>query len=418
MNPQQPSGKVISESKEKGGQKPKILYVDDDPLVVVTFQDNMPADKWDIVCLQNPIEALDQLETIKPWVIISDQKMAQMKGIQFLNMARKMMPQCIRMMLTAQFDQELALQSIREAQIFDYFIKPVDYEAVELGIERAVETYLLRGSNEELVSSLRLKTQELEKKNYELLEKTVQLEQMRVLESDLRSELETWVNPFILWSIKEKVKFPVEKDVVGLCFDICNSSKIHGVFIEGASLRKIILHHFTEAVLQNEGWRETHQGDSAYGHFGVFNPTQNPYEAALAAARQFRVMLRNVSKTSNVPVECGMGLHVAPKSLLDVHTVTTDTPRGIVVQKSVDTTSAQVDILHRMEKLAHHLPGSNMILSFQFVEKLDSEPKDLIPLGWHTFEKPAERVQLLIIKSDLVTAEQLEEFKKQYFEGV
>jgi hypothetical protein len=111
-----------------------------------------------------------------------------------------------------------------------------------------------------------------------------------------------------------------------------------------------------------------------------------------------------------VPVECGVALHLARGSTVDVHVAQLATPRGPCVQKSFDTTSAGIDLLHRMEKLVHALPGTNIVLSREFVDALRAKPPNLVRLGTRSFRGHPDPVELFLIPSDRLTEAELKAF--------
>jgi len=71
---------------------------------------------------------------------------------------------------------------------------------------------------------------ELREANIELKEALSKMEESRLSEQALQKELECWVPPFLLHALKEDgLSFPIKKDLVGITFDIVQSSKLHGV---------------------------------------------------------------------------------------------------------------------------------------------------------------------------------------------
>ncbi len=253
---------------------------------------------------------------------------------------------------------------------------------------------------------------ELSEKNRSLEAKQREIMASMEREADLRQELECWVPPFVLMALRDKqIKFPVKKDIVGITFDIVNSSKIHGVEVGGKSIRSVILQNFSELILKHGGWRESHSGDSAYGHFGLFGSEVNPFESALAVAQEFRVSLRSLSQKYNVTVECGIALHSCREASMDVHTALISTLHGTFTQKSFDTTSIDIDILHKMEKKVHELPGTNIVMSEAFLKNVKSANLNLVEFGTTVFPGHSEEIKLFLIPSSFVKSEDLERIK-------
>lgn len=394
-------------------KKPIIFYVDDEPHNLVVFEAALP-DEWTAVTYDSPIKALAAIESHNPAVIVSDQRMPGMMGVQFLELAKKIHPHAIRILVTGYSDEELVVESVRKAQVFDYIKKPWEVNELMSSLQRALDFFKSGEEARRLQDELKGREQELTQRNDHLIRVMQELENSKREESEMRTELECWVPPFVLRALREKkIQFPMTKDLVGITFDIVNSSRIHDTTVDGRSLRAQVLQLFSEAIIRHGGWRESQSGDSAYGHFGLLQENQNPAESALAVAREFRVALRSLAQKFSVDIECGIALHTAKKCLVDIHCVQLHTPHGLVTQKSFDTTSADIDLLHRMEKLVHQLPGSNIVMSSTFLNELKSLPPLIIDVGAFQFTGRSEPINLHMILSDLVKPDQLENFKQQ-----
>lgn len=396
--------------------KPSLVYVDDEPHNLVVFEAACP-DDWTVHVFDNAAKALEQLDRVKPHVIVTDQRMPGMMGVQFLEIAKKIAPNAIRIIVTGYSDEDLIVESVRKAQIFDYIKKPWDVDDLVTSIGRAVELYSASAESRRLEEELKQRERELLEANQTLLTAMKDLELARLKESKMRTELECWVPPFVLWTLREgPTEVRKTPDLVGIAMDIINSSRLHDVEFEGRPIRGRIIQIFTEAVLRHGGWRESHSGDSAYGHFGLLEEKENPSESALAAAHEFRAGLKSLSEISGVQVECGVSLHIANKCPIQIHSVQLNTPRGPITQKSFDTSSADVDLLHRMEKLVHQLPGSNIVMSRTFVSSLKAPPPNAVEIGRHLFTGQNEPVELLIIPSYFVKPDNVAKIREQAVE--
>ena len=384
-----------------------IYYVDDEPHNLTVFEASLP-DDWEIRVFENPLKALEALETESPAVIVSDQKMPDISGVRFLEMSKKHHPDAVRIIVTGYSDEDLVVESVRKAKIYDYIRKPWEPEDLVSSLSKALEFYNVNMERKQLM-------EKLQNQNQELAELNEQLKTSQEQEKNLREELECWVPPFILWSLRDKkFQFPITKDLVGITFDIIESNKLHYVHVDHKPIRKKILELFSESVLKHGGWRENHSGDSAYAHFGVIDIDQNPYDAALAVAREFRVSLKNLTDIYNIHVECGIALHFCSNVTIDVHTVRLNTAKGSLTQKSFDTSASDIDALHRMEKLVHFLPGSNIVLSKEFIKGLQAEPDQLIHLGDYQLKGQNDIKKLKIIPSSKLTQEDIENFKNEF----
>lgn len=395
--------------------KPTLIYVDDEPQNLVVFEAACP-EGWELKVFDSAAKALEALDKINPHVIVTDQRMPGMTGVQFLEIARKIAPNAVRIIVTGYSDEDLVVESVRKAQIFDYIKKPWDVDDLLAALARAFDYWSAADESRRLQESLRAREKELSETNVSLLSALKDLEIAKLKESKMREELECWVPPFVLWTIRGQESHVLKSpDLVGIAMDIIGSSRLHDVTFEGRPIRGQIIQIFTEAILRHGGWRESHSGDSAYGHFGLLEEKENPSESALAAAHEFRAGLKSLSEISGTKVECGIALHVARKCPIQVHTVHLNTPRGPITQKSFDTSSADIDLLHRMEKLVHQLPGSNIVMTKSFAESLRNSPANAVTVGQHLFAGQIEPVELLLVPSYFVKEPDVEKLRGQSF---
>lgn len=376
--------------------RPIIIYVDDEPMNLTVLEAALPSE-WDIQTFDSPLKALEKMGDLNPWIVISDQKMPGMSGVSFLEIVRKTNPHAIRVLVTGYSDEDLVVDSVRKAQISDYIRKPWDVDDLEHRIRKLVDTYLLERENRE-------KTDQLEKKNIELNLTLKIAEDAKIREEKFRKELECWAPPFIFDALDLTTKnFPCKKDLAVITYDIIKSSELHDKSFNGISIRSLILRGFTEILLKSGAWRESHSGDSAFGHIGLFKEVPNSCDILMSAASEFKVFLRNLSLQSNIPFECGIGLHFAKDCLVDIHEVNIDYYGKKITQKSFDATSSGIDLVHRIEKLAHDFPGSNVIMTKEFFERISFGKNNLENLGRYQFKGQPVEVEVYARLSETAT---------------
>src|SRR5688500_7567228 len=202
--------------------KPIIFYIDDEPHNLTVFEASLPSD-WDIKTYSNPMQALEALEKIAPHVIVADQRMPGITGVRYLELAKKIHPNAVRIIATGYSEEDLVVESVRKAQIYDYIKKPWEPDELEASLIRAVEYYRMNQEAREL-------HERLLKQNAELTKMTEDLKLANQRELDLRKELECWVPPFLIKNLQDnKITFPARRDIVGITFDIVNSSMLHEV---------------------------------------------------------------------------------------------------------------------------------------------------------------------------------------------
>ncbi len=84
-------------------------------------------------------DALGLLEKEKIEIVIADQRMPGMTGVELLTRVRERYPECIRLILTAYSDFDAMLEAINEGRVYRYIIKPWDVEDMRVTIRQALE---------------------------------------------------------------------------------------------------------------------------------------------------------------------------------------------------------------------------------------------------------------------------------------
>jgi serine phosphatase RsbU (regulator of sigma subunit)/FixJ family two-component response regulator len=123
------------------GSKLKLMVVDDEPdnldLLYRTFRRDFQVYKADSAL--SALEVLDEQGEMA--VIISDQRMPEMNGTEFLGKTVERFPDTIRILLTGYTDVEDLVEAINAGQVFKYITKPWNPEELKSVINQASETY-------------------------------------------------------------------------------------------------------------------------------------------------------------------------------------------------------------------------------------------------------------------------------------
>ncbi|WP_346291025.1 response regulator [Sphaerothrix gracilis] len=143
-----------SATQPRSASKPRMLVVDDEPdnldLLYRTFRRS-----FQVLRAESGQEALGLLSDCgEVAVIISDQRMPEMKGTEFLSKTVSNFPDTMRIILTGFTDVEDLVEAINAGQVYRYITKPWDPEELKDVVYRAAETYeLMRQRNQELLES-------------------------------------------------------------------------------------------------------------------------------------------------------------------------------------------------------------------------------------------------------------------------
>lgn len=139
----------------------KLLCVDDET-ANTRLLERLFRDSYEVFTASSGAEALEILSVHDVAVIISDQRMPGMAGIDFLQQAAEMRPQTVRIMVTGYTDAGTLVEAINSGVVYKYVTKPWDNEDLAATVKRALQHYetmkaqrQLQLQNERLQASLR-----------------------------------------------------------------------------------------------------------------------------------------------------------------------------------------------------------------------------------------------------------------------
>ena len=164
--------KSLSRNGEVTMVEHTILFVDDEESILKTIKRLFLDDDYRIITANSGQAALDLINGgERPSVVVSDQRMPQMGGAEFLAKAKEKLPNSIRMVLTGYADVNAAVDAINLGGIYRYILKPWNDDDLKLSIKEAVERFDLVAQNRRLTEELKEKNSQLSDWNKSLEEK-------------------------------------------------------------------------------------------------------------------------------------------------------------------------------------------------------------------------------------------------------
>jgi response regulator RpfG family c-di-GMP phosphodiesterase len=151
-----------------------ILVVDDEEMVLTTLQCTLRRYHYDVVGCSNPLAALEQLKKQTFSVIISDQLMPDMSGLELLSRARQIQPYASRILITAVVNLNTVVDAINQGEIFRFIVKPWLHEEFLATIKNGAQRYELICQNARLQAGTQAMNEQLVELNRSL-EHQVQL---------------------------------------------------------------------------------------------------------------------------------------------------------------------------------------------------------------------------------------------------
>ncbi len=123
---------------EVASRKPCILFVDDEPRILNTMRILFKR-SYEVLVAASGAEALEILRSREIDVIVSDQRMPEMTGIELLRQARELRPNVMRVLLTGYSELNAIIGSINEGEIFRFVNKPWSNEDLQETLAKAVD---------------------------------------------------------------------------------------------------------------------------------------------------------------------------------------------------------------------------------------------------------------------------------------
>lgn len=142
-------------------KKISVLYVDDEENNLRSFRATFRR-MYDVHVAISGEEGLKILRENDIEVIITDQRMPEMTGIEFLIQVLELNAEPMRMLLTGYSDINAVIDSINKGQVYRYLTKPWNEDELRSAIESAYEVFSLRRENKELLKKLEVANDQLE----------------------------------------------------------------------------------------------------------------------------------------------------------------------------------------------------------------------------------------------------------------
>ena len=173
-----------------------ILLVDDESSIIKSLERIFRKENYKILTASGGKEGLELLNTLEEPVslIISDQRMPEMSGAQFLEKARKIFPDAGRYLLTGYSDMDAVIDAVNKGKIHRYLTKPWNDDELLVLIQQSLEQYELVLENRRLSELTSTQNKELNELNKNLEEKvnerTLEIRQKNIALKEANKQLE------------------------------------------------------------------------------------------------------------------------------------------------------------------------------------------------------------------------------------
>lgn len=137
------------------------LFIDDEKSNLTSFKAAFRRD-FNVFIADSAANGLDILRNNEIHVILTDQRMPEKTGVEFLSSILEEFPNAIRILVTGYTDMEALVEAVNKGHIFKYISKPWDNEKLKEIIIKAYEIYQLKSENQEINEKLAQANEQLE----------------------------------------------------------------------------------------------------------------------------------------------------------------------------------------------------------------------------------------------------------------
>jgi signal transduction histidine kinase len=147
--------------------KPCLLVIDDEPDLVQSVQDLLRRD-YKVLTATRASEGLELIEREQVHIVMSDQRMPEMTGVELLCIVKQTHPEAVRLLFTAYSDLNAVVDAINEGNVYRYISKPWEVEDLKQTLKQAYDHYQLQEERRVLLQELQAKNAQLESANADL----------------------------------------------------------------------------------------------------------------------------------------------------------------------------------------------------------------------------------------------------------
>ncbi len=160
----------ISATASDASAIPTVLLVDDEDSILSSLRRLLRREAYRVLTANGGQAGLDELARSRVDVIVSDQRMPGMSGVEFLHRAKELYPDTVRMVLSGYADLQSITDAINEGAIYKFLSKPWDDAMLKAEIEEAFRYKAVHDENRQLNRQLQAANAKLLRVNAQLQE--------------------------------------------------------------------------------------------------------------------------------------------------------------------------------------------------------------------------------------------------------
>ena len=196
---------MINETENKQEKlKATIMFVDDEKNILSSLNRLFRPIIDNIITAESGAEALEILNTVTVDIVVSDMRMPEMDGAEFLGVVAEKWPEAIRILLTGYADITSTINAINKGNIYRYISKPWEDNDIIISVRQALEQKFLKEERDRLLKLTSTQNEELKDLTTHLEEKVKArteevhqtMDQLEVTYESLKNNYETTIKVF------------------------------------------------------------------------------------------------------------------------------------------------------------------------------------------------------------------------------
>lgn len=140
-----------------------ILVVDDEPHILATLSSLLSLE-FEVLTADSPAAAQAVFARRRVDIVLTDQRMPGLTGVQLLEWVRQHSPSTVRLLMTGYAELEEAVEAINRGGVFRYLFKPWKTETLLDTLRSAAHTFILEHEHKQLLAELKRLNEELERR--------------------------------------------------------------------------------------------------------------------------------------------------------------------------------------------------------------------------------------------------------------
>lgn len=152
-----------------------IMVVDDDDIILLALKETLNLEGYTAYTFKSPPEALEALKTKHFALIISDQRMGEYSGHEFLAQAKSIQKDAVRILITGVLNPRTIIEALNEGEVFRFIPKPWIRSDLLYHVKTAFEKHIAGRKERDVLSLLVHENKILQQQNQELLNRLSKL---------------------------------------------------------------------------------------------------------------------------------------------------------------------------------------------------------------------------------------------------